>query len=254
MRNSRSGTGWWEDATSGSIATSWARARVASSVAVIRPSSIRTTRWVPPGARAGAHDPTQLRVEGGEEGLLALGERGPEAPEVTLEVTLGEEQGERPLLDRAGTAVGGLELRHERLHGGRRDDRIAGPEPRVEHLAEGADIEDPAVGVEALEGGQRMALVAHLAVAVVLDDDRPVVGRPLEELEPASDRHRARPRGYCHDGVTSTPETSFGSRSTRSPRSSTGTWASGIASPANVRWRCGLPGSSTASLPAAAQP
>ena len=55
--------------------------------------------------RAGRDDRPELRRERGEQRLLALGVVRPEPREVPLEVALGEEQGERPLLERARAPV-----------------------------------------------------------------------------------------------------------------------------------------------------
>ena len=104
--------------------------------------------------RRGADDAAEVRGEGRQERGLALGEGSPQPAQVPLEGALGEEQGEGSLLDRAGTPRGGLELGHVRAHRGGRDDRVAGPQAGEENLAERADVEDPPVGVEALERRQ----------------------------------------------------------------------------------------------------
>ena len=71
--------------------------------------------------------------------------------------------------------------------------------------------------VEALERRLRVALVAQLGVAVVLDDR----ARRCAAAQASSCIRRATgivpPPGYCHDGVTSTAAGPSGSRSTRQP-------------------------------------
>ena len=74
-----------------------------------------------------------------------------------------------------------------------------------------------------------MALVAQLRVAVVLDDHRPVARRPGEEVHPAGDRHRAAVRVLPRGRDEHAPTAPSGSRSTSSPRSSTGTGIVSIA-------------------------
>ena len=112
---------------------------------------------------AGRDHGAELRGERGQQRRLPLGVVRPEPGEVALEVALGEEQGERPLLERPGPAVRRLVARDERLHRRGRDDRAADPQARVEHLRERPDVEDAARLVQPLERRLRVALVAQLA-------------------------------------------------------------------------------------------
>jgi hypothetical protein len=54
----------------------------------------------------------------------------------------------------------------------RRHDRVRDPQARKQNLVEAADIDDAAVAVHALQGGDGSALVAIVAIVVVFDDVR----------------------------------------------------------------------------------
>jgi hypothetical protein len=63
------------------------------------------------------------------------------------------------------------------------------PEGREQGLRKGADIDDAAVGVDALQGRRRLVAVVEFAVIVVLDDHRVrLVGR-LQERQPPRQAH-----------------------------------------------------------------
>ena len=109
----------------------------------------------------------------------------PHPAEMTREVAFRDEVGEHALGNSGPADVHRIadcgEVRDEIL----RDHDVAETQRREQHLAERADIDDPAVSVQPLERGDRRAAIAVLAVVVVLDDPGSVSLRPVEELEPA---------------------------------------------------------------------
>ena len=109
--------------------------------------------------------------------------------------------------------------------------------------------------VEALERRLRVALVAQLRVAVVLDDQRRrCAAAQAQQLHPPRDRHRAAVRvlprrGDQHGGRA---RRAAGRPAARGRRPGRG--PSGTPSASKIRWRCGLHGSSTASVAPVGQP
>ena len=101
-------------------------------------------------------------------------------PQVSFVLASGDELREGALFKAGGMPVaqpfGGGESGNER----RRHDQIAQPQRGENGAREGADIDHPAGAIEALQGFQRLALIAELAIVIVLDDDRvDVVGLRL---------------------------------------------------------------------------
>ena len=70
------------------------------------------------------------------------------------------------------------------------DDDVAEPQRREQRLAEGTDVDDPAVGVETLQAGHRLRAVVEAAVVVVLDDPGAGAAGPGEQRQPSRQRHR----------------------------------------------------------------
>ena len=56
-----------------------------------------------------------------------------------------------------------------------RNDEIPQPQARIQHLAERSCVKHALVAIQALERGQRAAVVAELAVVIVLDDPGPLL-------------------------------------------------------------------------------
>ena len=69
--------------------------------------------------------------------------------------------------------------RQSRQEGAGRDEE-ADAQARRQALAEGADVDDPAVPVEALQRFERSGGVAELAVVVVFDDCGAGAGGPVQ--------------------------------------------------------------------------
>ena len=77
-----------------------------------------------------------------------------------------------------------------RIHERRRQHEIAHAQPRRDRLAEAADVDHPPRAVERLHRGNRIGIVAILAVVVILEHPRIRARGPVEQREPALERER----------------------------------------------------------------
>ncbi len=144
----------------------------------------------------------QLPLDRVDHGSLALRQHRPDPTLVAGEVAAGDEPGQGALLEDRRAAIEHLEGGREALDEPLRQDDTAGPQSRVEDPAERGEVDDPPVAVEALDGGQRLAPVADVALAVVLDDEGADLGGPAQEAGPAGEWQRAAGRvlpGRGHD-------------------------------------------------------
>ena len=131
-------------------------------------------------------DPVRHRVE---QHPLAFGIERAHAADVGREVALGDEVGEGGLGDRGRVGVDQHPDPDEGVDQVLGHDHVADAQPREHHLGERADVDHPALLVETLEGRQRPAAVAVLAVVIVLEDEGVGLARPLQELEPPGQAH-----------------------------------------------------------------
>lgn len=110
--------------------------------------------------------------------------------EVAGEVALVDEVGRRRLQQFAAAAEEQRGDLAEALHLTLRHYQVGQAQAGVEHLAEGPGVEHAAVAVEALERGQRPALVAVFAVVVVFDHPALHLPRPLQQGQAPGQRQR----------------------------------------------------------------
>ena len=101
-----------------------------------------------------------------------------------------DEPGQGQLGGRLAVAVGELAGGAERLAQRRRRDQVAGAQRGEQGLGEGADVDHPAVLVEAVQRVQRALHEPELAVVVVLDDRGVVPGGVRQQRVPAGQRQR----------------------------------------------------------------
>src|SRR5262249_48798926 len=66
---------------------------------------------------------------------------------------------------------------------------ITEPQRREQCFAEGPDIDNAGVAVQALQGSDRHARIAVFAVVIVFDDPGPGTVRPIEKLQTAPGAH-----------------------------------------------------------------
>ena len=123
------------------------------------------------------------------------------APQVPLVVAAEHEVREHRLVEPRRVHLAGAAHGHELVLEVARHDHEAEPQRREERLAEAAEVDDAAVGVEAVQARDRPGAVAELAVVVVLDDPR---ARGAAQRSSASRRGRliGTPSGNWCDGVT----------------------------------------------------
>ena len=103
--------------------------------------------------------------------------RHPQPAQVTVELAVGDEVGERQLVDGGRPEVRDLLGARDRVGQRLRDEQPAEPKTRSERLAGTPRVHD-AVGRQPLDRADRLAVVAELGVVVVLDD------RPAPALGP----------------------------------------------------------------------
>jgi hypothetical protein len=112
----------------------------------------------------------------------AVGEPGP--AHVPVVGSGRDELGQGQLIERAGLPVGQPLGRGDIAHQVAGQDQPAEAESRGQALAGRAGVDD-VIGREALNGADRLAVVAELAVVVVLDDYAAGVAGPLDHPGPA---------------------------------------------------------------------
>jgi hypothetical protein len=112
-----------------------------------------------------------------------VGEPGP--ADVPVVGTVGDELGEGELVEGAGKGAPGPLDRDEVIDQGRRHDEPGEPEARREALRRRSCVDD-LVGREGLHRPDRLPVVPELTVVVVLEHDRPGLGRPSDRVPPAS--------------------------------------------------------------------
>jgi hypothetical protein len=141
--------------------------------------------------RPGRPEAGQMPIEGAEQRVAARPVDRPHPAKVVVELAAVDDVGQRQLVQRGRAHVGRL------LRGGDRIDQVgrrhepAEPQPRREDLARRARVHH-ALGAEALERPDRLAVVAELGVVVVLDDGPPAALGPVDEGGPPLGRkHRA---------------------------------------------------------------
>lgn len=110
------------------------------------------------------------------------------------EAAIGEEVRDSPLGERRREAVGRAPDADERLDEVVGQHRVGQPQRRKEGLGERADVEDPGIFVDPLDGGERAASVAELAVVVVLNDPRAVPASPVEQRQASLEAQRGAER------------------------------------------------------------
>ena len=132
-----------------------------------------------PGGHRGQH----LAQDG-----AALGVAAARAPDVALQVPLGDQREDRALHRPGGVAIGQrLQRRHPRAERGG-GDQVADPQRRGQRLGEGADVGDAPLAIEAEQRGEGGRVEPELAVVIILDDQAVVLPRPLQQGQPPRDR------------------------------------------------------------------
>ena len=133
--------------------------------------------------RSDRPDVRQVSLERIEHPVTTRPIHHPEPPQVTVEFTLGDEVGERQLVDRRRAEVGDLLGARDRVGQRLGDEQPAEPKTRSERLA-GTPRVDDVGGRQPLDGTDRFAVVAELGVVVVLDDHPVASFRPRDEGVP----------------------------------------------------------------------
>ena len=159
----------------------------------------RRQRHIAPAAVEEDRDVHARRVAGDRHAQLArdrIDEEPPAAPihgphpaQVPREVPLGEEIRHGRLREVRRAQVHGAAHGEKSLDEVGRHDRVAEPERRKHHLAEGAGVDDARVAIEPLQRGDGLRVVTVLAVPVVLDDPAAAALGPVEQLEPPRRAH-----------------------------------------------------------------
>lgn len=121
---------------------------------------------------------------------LPFGVEGAHAADVAGEVALRHKVRGHDLIQPRRLPVGELAGRGEGVHEVRREDGVAEPKRREEHLAESADVDNPTLRVQPLQGFEGPAGVAVLRVVVVLQDPCKRAPRPTQKLQPPGEAHR----------------------------------------------------------------
>ncbi len=129
-------------------------------------------------------------AQGCDQNRLALGVEGAHAADVGRQMTLADEIDQGRLGDRRGVGIDQRPDREEGVDQLLGHHHVADPQARKHDLAHGADVDHPAIAIEALEGRERPPGVAVLAVVVVLEHEAAGRARPLQELEAALQAHR----------------------------------------------------------------
>ncbi|PSQ68220.1 MAG: hypothetical protein BRD26_08840, partial [Bacteroidetes bacterium QH_1_64_81] len=131
-----------------------------------------------------------LRLQRLDEDRLPLGIERAHPSQVAFEVAFFEEVGHDHLGGEGRASF------QQGLGGGKRLDQrlghheVAEAESGEQHLAKGADVDDPARVVEPLEGGDGTPFVAVLAVVVVLQNPRLRAFGPVQQRQSPGQAHR----------------------------------------------------------------
>jgi len=127
-------------------------------------------------------------VDGGKQSAAASGIFAAKATQVAFVKAPGDEIGESFLFEVRGLPVaeplGGKKSAHQALG---RDD-VADAKRGKDGAREGTDVDDAAFLVESLEGFERLAVVAKLAVVVVFDNDGVATLGPIEKSQAPGER------------------------------------------------------------------
>ncbi len=110
---------------------------------------------------------------------------------MAIECAVLEEHREGALLEGRGWSTTRFERREQSATVRLRNHHVPGSKTGEQDLAEGADVDDPAVVGQALERRRRSAGVSQLALAVILDHDRPAAVRPAQDIEPSTQAQTA---------------------------------------------------------------
>ena len=190
-------------------------------------------------------EPAELPLERLDRCVLSVEQCPSNAGQVTLEMAVREEAAERPLLDRRRAGIDRVERGDERLEEARRHDRVAEPDAAVEQRLERAEMDHPAVLVEALEADRRHAAQDQVVGPAVLDDDRAARRRPRTGRRSRRASGIIAPVGTWTVGETTATAASSGRLSGRRPVASIRAGTSVAPVTASARWKTGSPGSST---------
>jgi len=140
------------------------------------------------GASAGDFDSfAQILFDGFEQCIAAGSVSAAKTAQVALIHAGLDEFGEGQLFERGGVKIA------EPFRGGEGwgkrpgDDEVADAQGGENGAREGAEIGDPAFGVEALQGLERAAFVVEFAIVVVFDDDGVFAAGPFEQSEAAGE-------------------------------------------------------------------
>ena len=143
-----------------------------------------------PGGRLHLDEPAELPLDCPEHRLLPIEQGPPDAADVPIEVAIGDEATERPLLNGRRAGIDGIEGGDERLAQGIGQHGVAEPHAAVEERLEGAEVDHPSVLVEALEADRRRTAEDQVVGPRVLDDDGAGCACPGQEPEAAGEGHR----------------------------------------------------------------
>jgi hypothetical protein len=164
---------------------------------------------------------------------------------VPVELAADDEVGERVLLDVGCREVCRPFLADDCIEQRFREDKPSDPERRCKRLARRAAVDD-AVGLEALEGADRQAVVAVLGVVIVLDRDRVALSQPIEQGGAPLSREDGAGEKLVRGVTMTAPTSARSSSSTRRPLSSTPIGTSSRPARCAVSRCSGWLGSSTA--------
>src|SRR5271154_2506665 len=101
------------------------------------------------------------------------------------------EIGQRRLVEVGWTKIARPTDCGEAIHQGQRNHHVPKAKRRKERLAEGPGVNHSAAPVQALQGCDRHALIAVLAVVIVLHDPGILAMRPIQQLKAARNAHRS---------------------------------------------------------------
>ena len=182
--------GWGRAVWGARLSSPTPRAQAAATRALSSTSGGRSTSRCSPAAAPCGRSVGQVALEGGDERVAPAAVDEPRAADVAVQRAALEQDGEPELREHRRAAVVGELLVLDRLGQRRRRDEPADPQRRRDRLRDRAHV-GHALRVEALQGPDRLAVVAVLGVVVVLEHEGVAVGRPREQ--------RGAPLGREHD-------------------------------------------------------